>query len=176
MEALYSSKMLVTIYPLIKHSIQVDFSHQQLCCESWSLSWIISLVKPTRCPMFEFIEYHSTCPRRSFCPSSGVQDCTHTIRYMSYRLVDCLPASKQSTNPYDIYLMLCVQSWTPDDGQKDCPKHVEWYSINSKIVHLVGLTIEIYHDARSHERQILSWVVWLLYNHEHIDILHSCVP
>jgi hypothetical protein len=24
---------------------------------------------------------------------------------------------------YDIYLMLCVQTWTPDDGRKDRPKH-----------------------------------------------------
>jgi len=70
---------------------------------------------------------------------------------MEFHLV---PGSKQSTNLYDIYLMLCVKSWTPDDGRKDCPKHVEWYSINSKIVHLVGFTIEIYHNARSHERQI----------------------
>jgi len=50
--------------------------------------------------------------------------------------------------------MLCVQFWTPDDERKDRPKQVEWYSINSKIVDLVGFTIEIYHDARSHERQI----------------------
>ena len=35
------------------------------------------------------------------------------------------PASKQSTNLYDIYLTLCVQSWTPDDRRKDRPKHVE---------------------------------------------------
>ena len=49
---------------------------------------------------------------------------------------------------------LFVQSWTPDNGRKDRPKHVEWYSVNSKIVHLVGCTIEIYHNARSHERQI----------------------
>jgi len=54
-----------------------------------------------------------------------------------------LPASKQSTNLYDIYLMLYVQPWAPDDGRKDRPKHVEWYSLNSKIVHLVGFTIEI---------------------------------
>jgi len=40
--------------------------------------------------------------------------------------------------------MLYVQSRTPDDGRKDRPKHVEWYSINSKIVHLVGFTIEIW--------------------------------
>jgi len=172
---------------------------------SWDrASWYISIVKPTRCTIFEFTEYHSTCFGLSFRPSSGVQDCTHSIRYtcMSYRLVDCLlagtrwncsfiscrlassqltcmaykytwccvyslellmmdgktarnmwsdiasghdmelqfhlvPASKQSTNLYDIYLMLCVQSWTPDDGRKDRLKHVEWYSVNSKIAHLV---------------------------------------
>jgi len=70
-----------------------------------------------------------------------------------------VPASMQSTDLYDIYLlMLYVQSWTPEDGRKDSPKHVEWYSTNSKIVHLVGFTVEIYHDARSHERQI-RWSV-----------------
>jgi len=52
----------------------------------------ISIVKPTRCTIFEFIEYHSTCFGRSFRPSSGVRDCTYSIRYMSYRLVDCLLA------------------------------------------------------------------------------------
>jgi len=43
---------------------------------------------------FEFIEYHSTCFGRPFRPSSGVQDCTYSIKYtrMSYRLVDCLLA------------------------------------------------------------------------------------
>jgi len=50
-------------------------------------SWYISVVKPTRCTIFEFIEYHSTCFGRSFRPSSGVQDCTHSIRYMSYSLL-----------------------------------------------------------------------------------------
>jgi len=72
-----------------------------------------------------------------------------------HKMFYLVPASKQSTNLYDVYLMLCVQSWTPDDGQKDRPKHVEWYSINSKIVHLIGFTIEIYHDTWLHERQIL---------------------
>jgi len=50
--------------------------------------------------------------------------------------------------------MLYVEPWTPDDGRKDRPKHVEWYLINPKIVHLVGFAIEIYHDTRFHERQI----------------------
>jgi len=51
-----------------------------------------------------------------------------------------MPASKQLTYLYDIYLKLCVQSCTPDDKWKDSLKRVEW-SINSKIVHLVGFTI-----------------------------------
>jgi len=46
---------------------------------------------------------------------------------------------------------------TPDDGQRNCPKHVEFYSKNKfeKLVHLVGFIIRIYFDARSPERQIL---------------------
>ena len=67
---------------------------------------------------------------QSFRPLSGVQDCTYSIRYMSYRFVDCLLvgplASIQQT------CMLYVWSCAPDDGRKDCPKHVEWYSVNSK--------------------------------------------
>jgi hypothetical protein len=39
------------------------------------------------------------------------------------------------------------------DGQKTCPKHVEFYSKNKfkKLVHLVGFFIRIYHEARSAE-------------------------
>jgi hypothetical protein len=51
---------------------------------------LISIVKPTRCTIFEFTEYHSTSFRRASRPSSGVQDCTHSIRYMSRRLGDLL--------------------------------------------------------------------------------------
>jgi len=36
-----------------------------------------------------------------------------------------LLASKQPQTLYDIYLMLYVQSQTPDDGRRDLPKHVE---------------------------------------------------
>ena len=39
--------------------------------------------------------------------------------------------------------MLCVQRKTPDDGQRDCPKHVEFYSKNKfeELVYLVGFII-----------------------------------
>ena len=46
----------------------------------------------------------------------------------------------------------------PDDGQRNCPKHVEFYSKNKfeKLVHLVGFIIRIYHDAQSPERQMIT--------------------
>ena len=51
--------------------------------------------------------------------------------------------------------LLCLQWKTPDDGKRNCPKHVKFYSKNKfeKLVHLVGLIIKIYHNARSPERQ-----------------------
>jgi len=54
-----------------------------------------------------------------------------------------------------LYVLLCVQWKTPDDGQRNCPKHVELYSKNKfeKLVHLVGFVIRMYHDARSAERE-----------------------
>ena len=44
---------------------------------------------------------------------------------------------------------------TPDDGQRNCPKHVDFYSKNKfeKLVRLVGFIIRTYHNARSSERQ-----------------------
>jgi len=51
--------------------------------------------------------------------------------------------------------LLCVQWKTPDDGHRNCPKHVEFYYKNKveKLVHLDGFVTRIYHDAaRSAER------------------------
>ena len=56
--------------------------------------------------------------------------------------------------------LMCVQWKISGDEQKNCPKHVEFYSKNEleKLVHLVGFIIRIYHDARSPERQIRQTV------------------
>jgi len=45
--------------------------------------------------------------------------------------------------------LLCVQWKTPDDGQRNCPKHVEFYSKRNfeKLVHLFGFIIRIYHNT-----------------------------
>jgi hypothetical protein len=76
--------------------------------EEMLLFLVISVIKPTRGTIFEFVEHHCTCFGRSFRLSSGVQDCTHSIMYISYRFVDCPLASSQLTCM--TYLMLYVQS------------------------------------------------------------------
>ena len=51
--------------------------------------------------------------------------------------------------------LLCVQWKTPDNGQRNCPKHVEFDSKNKfeKLVNIVGFIIIIYDDAPSPELQ-----------------------
>jgi len=60
--------------------------------------------------------------------------------YMSYMFADSLRAV---STPVGHIQLLCVQWKTPDDGQRNCPKHVEFYSKNKseKSVHLVGFII-----------------------------------
>ena len=56
---------------------------------------------------------HSTRFRQSFSPSSGVQDCTYSNRYMSYRYC-CLLASKQiAVSVWCIPVAVCtvLNSW-----------------------------------------------------------------
>jgi len=76
-------------------------------------------------------------------------------RYMSYRFADILRAGsgwncvpswsclQAVSKPVWHILLLCVQWKTPDDGQRNCPKHVEFHSKNKfeKLVHLVGVII-----------------------------------
>ena len=58
--------------------------------------------------------------------------------YMSYRFAVCT-----------------VKKNSPDEGQRNCPKHVQFQSKYKfeKLAHLVGFIIRIYHDPRSPERQ-----------------------
>ena len=65
-------------------------------------------------------------------------------------------ARKLSANLYDIYYCCVYSKKTPDDGQANCLKHVEFYYKNKfeKLLYAVGFIIRIYHDARSPERQI----------------------
>jgi len=49
--------------------------------------------------------------------------------------------SQAASKPVWHIPLLCAQWKTPDDGQRNCPKHVEFHSKNKyeKSVHLVGL-------------------------------------
>jgi len=61
------------------------------------------------------------------------------IQTPKYRFANSLRASSQH-NCMTYTIAVCVQWKTPDDGQRNCPKHVEFYSKNKfeKLVHLVG--------------------------------------
>ena len=58
-----------------------------------------------------------------------------------------------------IYTIAVCTVKTPDDGQRNCPKHVEFHSKNKfeKLVHLVGFIIRICHDAQSRELKKKSY-------------------
>jgi len=51
------------------------------------------------------------------------------------------PARNLSANLYEIYHCCVYSEKTSDDGQRNRPKHVEFYSKNKfeKLVHLVGI-------------------------------------
>ena len=67
----------------------------------------------------------------------------HSCWQLASRIRTEVPARKLSTNLYDNIPLLCVQWKTSDDGQRNCPKHVEFYSKNKfeKLVHLVGFIV-----------------------------------
>ena len=77
-----------------------------------------------------FLEYISTVPLSSI-RSFSLYCWQQTV--MSYRFAESKPV-------WHIPL-LCVQCKTPDDGQRNCLKHVEFYSKNNfvKLVHLTYL-------------------------------------
>jgi len=108
------------------------------------------IIKPTRCTNFSnlFLEWNSTCFGQFLCPSSAVFHCTHSNGICHTGLLTAceqkpmllLTSWQQTcmTSP-----LLCVQWKTPDNGQRNCPKHVEFHSKNKfeKLVHLVGFIV-----------------------------------
>jgi len=72
--------------------------------------------------------------------ASGVFHCTHSNGVCHAGLLRAV------SKPEKHIPLLCVQWKTPDGGQRNCPKHVEFYSKNKceKLVYLVGFIIRIY--------------------------------
>jgi len=118
------------------------------------------ITKPTRCTNFSnlFLEWNSTCFGQSLCPSSGVFHCTHSNGIChtgllttceqdqdgtGFQPVPSWSCSQVVSKPVWHIPLLCVRWETPDDGQRNCPKHIEFYSRNKfeKLVHLVGFVL-----------------------------------
>ena len=79
--------------------------------------------------------------------------CTHSNGICHTGLLTaCEQAVRKTCMTYTI--AVCTVK-TPDEGQRNCPKHVEFYSKNKfeKLVYLVGFIIRIYYEARLPERQ-----------------------
>ena len=124
-----------------------------------SFTWSILIIKPTRCTNFSnlFLEWNSTCFKQFLSPSSSVFHCTHSnviCHTVSLTSWFCSHGVRKSV--WHITL-LCVLWKSLDDGQRNCLKHVEFYSKNKfvKLVQIVGFITIICHDAHSPERHIL---------------------
>jgi hypothetical protein len=87
--------------------------------------------------------------------------------YMSYRFADSLRAGWACllavSKPVWHIPLLCVLWKTPDDGQRNSPKHVEFHSKNKfeKLVHLVGfITRQFRQDSQSPGRDMQPGLFW----------------
>jgi hypothetical protein len=65
-----------------------------------------------------FLKQHSTCFGQSF------------VHHQEFKTVHAATVIRQTATSaclllFDIYLLMHIQSWTPDDGRKDHPKHVQ---------------------------------------------------
>jgi len=94
----------------------------------------------------------------------GIQFCWQLASMIRIELLPSWSSSQAVSRPVWHIPLLCVQWKTPDYGQRNCPKHVEFYCKNKfeKLLHLVGFIIRIYHDARSPERQSVQLYAFLV--------------
>jgi len=96
-----------------------------------------------------------------------IQVCWQLANRIRMELVPSWSCSQAVSKPVWHISLLCVQWITPDDRQRNCLKHAEFYSTNKfeKLVHLIGFIIRIYHNAQSPECQI----------HKSVDFLNCVV-
>jgi hypothetical protein len=144
----------------MKKTVSKDVSH---------FSPYFLIIKPTRCTNFSilFLEWKYTYLGQFLCPSSEIFLLYTQQWYMSHSFAHNLragsgwnwaPSWSSSEAVYKTLWqtpLLCVQWSLPHDRQRNCPKYADFHSKN-KSEKLVGFIIRIYHDARSHERKILS--------------------
>ena len=75
-----------------------------------------------------------------------------------YNAPTMLPATGRPTTSWVYYTTSCnIQSSVPEDGQNNCPKHVELTGIINKPLLLVVYMIYI-NNARSSKYQIMKYI------------------
>jgi len=91
------------------------------------------------------IPVSSTYFRQLFCPSWGALDCVYSLWYNAPKM---LPAGGRPATSWLHYTTSCnTQSSAPQDGQNNCPKHVEPTVIINKpllLLHLFGCLYYLY--------------------------------
>jgi len=118
------------------------------------------IIKPTRCTNFLdlLLEWNSTCSGQLLCPSSGVFHCTLSNGICHTSLLTACEQDQDGTAvpswsctqavSKTVWHMplLCVHWKIPDDGQRNCPKHVEFHSENKfeKSMHIIGFIISMH--------------------------------
>ena len=100
------------------------------------------------------------CPKHvELYPKNKFQKLVHLVGFIIRIYHDARSPEQAVSNPVWHIPLLYVQWKTPDDGERNCLKHEEFYPKNKfqKLVPLVGFIIRIYQDARAPERQIGSY-------------------
>jgi hypothetical protein len=114
--------------------------------------WYILVIKPTIYINFSnlFFKWSSTCFGQFPCPSSRVLQCTyskgtcHTVLLTACEQDVPVRSWSQAVSKSVWHVTLLYVQWRiPDDGQRNCPKHVELHfkSKFEKLVHLFGFII-----------------------------------
>ena len=117
---------------------------------------------PIQDALISQIHFWNKTPHVSDC-SSGVFHCTHNKGICHTGFPDILCPSwscwQAVSKPVWHTIAVCTVK-SSGDGQRNSPKHVEFYSKKKfgKLVQLVGFIIRICHEARSPGRQIASFV------------------
>ena len=103
--------------------------------------------------------WHTVAEPNQFCQQICITYCSRTKPVPSWS------CSQAVSKPVWHITLLCVQWKTPDDGQRNCPKYVEFYSKSKfeELVHVVSFIIRIYHDARWPEVQIRYELLCCMY-------------
>ena len=132
-------------YSVVTHcDIQVNRGKGEV--KHYTLQWCtiyiyyvtISTVKPTRCTKVLDLFYFGMTLHmfqtvflsivRSSRPHTATGICQTYCSLPASGYEVELPLASRQQYLFDICLLLYVQSWTPDDGRKDCLKHVECHS------------------------------------------------